>query len=66
MLKARKFVEEVREIANKYDLPFFIVTEGASGVNNNNYEAVEVARKNHMNWEMSKNLNPYHDWKEEN
>ena len=65
MLKARKFVEEVREIAKKYNLPFFIVTEGASGVNNNNCEAVEVARKNHINWEINNNLDPHHDWKKD-
>ena len=65
MLKARKFVDEVREIAKKYNLPYFIVTEGASGVNNNNCEAVEVARKNHINWEINNNLDPHHDWKKD-
>ena len=33
--KARMFCNEVKELAKKYDLPFFVVTDGASATCNN-------------------------------
>ena len=33
--KARKFCNDVRKLAQEYNLPFFVVTEGASATNNN-------------------------------
>ena len=32
---ARQFCQEVKEIAQKYNLPFFVVTDGASATSNN-------------------------------
>ena len=39
--KARLFCKEVKELAKKYDLPFFVVTDGASATFNNGCEAVK-------------------------
>ena len=33
--KARKFCKEVRNLAEKYDVPFIVVTDGASAISNN-------------------------------
>ena len=41
---ARKFCYEVKELAKKYNLPVFVVTDGASATHNNNCEAVRNAR----------------------
>lgn len=60
--KARQFCKEVKELAKKYDLPFFVVTSGASATSNNNCEAVRNARENHIKWELENQFNPYEDW----
>ena len=60
--KARKFCSEVRELAQKYDLPFFVVTDGASATSNNDCLAVKNARDNHIHWEKENGLDPYEDW----
>ena len=49
--KAREFVMEVRELARKYDLNYFVVTDGFSGINNNGNAAVKNARDAHVKWE---------------
>lgn len=59
---ARKFCEEVRELANKYNLPFFVVTNGASATSNNGCAAVKNARDKHILWEKENGHNPYEDW----
>ena len=46
--KARDFCKEVKELAHKYELPFFVVTDGASATSNNGCEAVRNARENHI------------------
>lgn len=51
-IKARKFILEVQELAAKYGLPFFIVTNGASAISNTDCAAVEHARKAHVEWEL--------------
>ena len=61
-LKARQFVSEVQKLAEKYDLPYFIVTNGASAISNNACEAVECARMAHIEWEKQKGIDPYHGW----
>ena len=48
---ARKFCQEVKTLATKYNLPFFIVTDGASLTSNNGCVAVKNARDNHIKWE---------------
>lgn len=60
--KARAFCREVRELASKYDLPFFVVTDGASATHTMNCEAVKTARENHKQWEIEHNFDPKEDW----
>ena len=64
--KAREFCQEVKELAKKYDLPFFVVTDGASATNNNGCEAVKNARDNHKIWEEKHNFDPKEDWSKKN
>ena len=59
---ARKFCYEVKELAKKYNLPVFVVTDGASATHNNNCEAVRNARDNHKKWEEEHGFDPYEDW----
>lgn len=66
LLKARKFCKEVKELAQQYDLPFFLVTDGASATSNNGCEAVKNARDNHIQWELKNNYDPYEDWEKDN
>lgn len=61
-IKARKFCQEVRKLAQKYDLPFFVVTNGASSINNNGCDAVRNARLNHEKWEEKNDINSKEDW----
>lgn len=63
--KAREFCQKVKELAKEYNLSFFVVTEGASAINNNGCEAVKNARDNHIKWELEHNSNPYEDWSNE-
>ena len=63
--KARKFCIEVKALAKKYDLPFFVVTDGASACNNTNCEAVKNARDNHKIWEEKNKFDPKEDWSKE-
>lgn len=62
--KARKFCTEVKNLAKKYDLPFFLVTDGASITSDNGCEAVKNARENHKKWEINHGLDPNEDWSE--
>lgn len=59
---ARNFCLEVRELAEKYNLPFFVVTNGASATNNNGCEAVKNARDSHIKWEKKNGFDPEEDW----
>ena len=61
-LKARQFISEVSALAGRYGLPFFVVTDGASGMSNNDCEAVAHARKAHTEWETAHKIDPEHDW----
>ena len=60
--KARQFVREVKELAKKYDLPFFVVTDGASAIDNSCCDAVTHASKSHIEWELKHGIDPDHDW----
>ena len=60
--KAREFCSEVKKLSQKYNLPVFMVTEGASVTNNNGCEAVKNARDNHIKWEEKNGFDPYEDW----
>lgn len=64
ILKARQFCKEVKKLANKYNLPFFVVTDGASATSNNGSDDVKNARDSHIKWELENNYNPYEDWQE--
>lgn len=46
--KAREFCKEVEKLAKKFNLSFFLVTEGASIIRNNNCPAVKAARDAHI------------------
>lgn len=59
---ARKFVSEVGKLAKKYDANYFIVTDGASGINNSGNPAVKNARECHIKWEKENGGDPYEDW----
>lgn len=60
--KARFFCQEVKEIAKKYNLPFFVVTDGASATSNNSCVTVKNAKDNHINWEKENGFDSYEDW----
>lgn len=62
MTKAHDFCKEVAKLAEKYDLPFFLVTDGASITVNKNCEAVRHARQAHKEWEKAQNIDSEHDW----
>ena len=63
--KAREFWMEVKNLAKKYDLPFFVVTDGASLTSNNNCSAVKNARDAHIKWEKENGYDPFEDWGKE-
>lgn len=65
-IKAREFCSKVKELANEFDLPFFVVTDGASATSNNGCEAVRHARDAHIEWEKENNYDPYEDWGKDN
>ena len=60
--KAREFCLEVKKLANKYNLPFFVVTKGASLTSNDNCAAVKNARESHIKWELENNYDPFETW----
>ncbi len=60
--KAQQFCSEVKKLATRYQLPFFVVTDGASATMNQNCEAVRAARKAHINWEKKHQIDPNHSW----
>ncbi len=62
--KSRRFCLEVKELAKKYDLPFFVVTDGASATSNNGCAAVKNARDSHIKWEKENGYDPYENWSE--
>lgn len=59
---ARIFCEEVKKLAKHYNLPFFVVTDGASATCNNNCPAVKNARDAHIAWELKMGFDPNEDW----
>lgn len=59
--RAREFCKEVKELAKQYNLPFFVVTDGASATKNMDCEAVRVARENHKEWEKQNGFDPKED-----
>ncbi len=66
LTKAQQFCLKVKELANEYDLPFFVVTNGASATVNKNCAAITHARQAHIKWEKQHQINPHHDWEKNN
>ena len=64
--KAQQFCLEVKALAKKYDLPFFVVTDGASAVVNKDCPPVRHAREAHIQWEKENLLDPNYDWEKKN
>ena len=62
LTKARQFCLDVEKLAIRYNLPFFLVTDGASMTRNKNCLAVENARKSHVEWEKSRCIDSNEDW----
>ncbi len=60
--KSRKFLMEVKKLAKKYNVNFFIVTDGASATFNRGNKAVENARNAHKKWETEHGFDPDEDW----
>ncbi|MBR6231495.1 MAG: hypothetical protein IKQ99_00160 [Alphaproteobacteria bacterium] len=63
LTKAQQFCSEVKKLAQQYDLPFFVVTDGASAIQNKDCEAVANARRAHIKWEIEHGIDPKHQWK---
>lgn len=63
---AREFCQSVRKLAEEYDVPFFVVTDGASATSNNGCEAVAEARNHQIEWETNHGFDPKHDWGNDN
>ena len=62
LTKSQQFCLEVKELAKKYNLPFFVVTDGASAVVNENCSAVYHARQAHIQWEKENHIKSEHNW----
>ncbi|MBQ4472206.1 MAG: hypothetical protein II942_03065 [Alphaproteobacteria bacterium] len=66
LTKAQEFCSKVKDLATCYNIPFFVVTEGASATFNKNSKAVANARKAHIQWEKAHKIDPNHDWEKDN
>ena len=62
LAKARQFCADVRTLASKKNLPFFVVTNGASAYSNDGNEAIRHARDMHIEWEKTHGEDPDEDW----
>lgn len=64
--RARLLCQEVNKLANKFNLEYFFITEGASSCHIKNNDAIRTARQNHEKWEKEHGFNPQEDWSKEN
>ena len=62
--EARRFVQDVSKLAKKYNANYFLVTDGASGTNNDGNKAVEHCRNALKEWEIENGFNPVEDWRD--
>ena len=62
LTRAQQFCLDVEKLALQYELPFFLVTDGASITRNKNCPAVEHARKEHIEWEKMHSIDSKEDW----
>lgn len=60
--KAREFCHEVGKLAKKYNLPVFIVTDGASLTSNNGNPCIRFHREKQIEWENNNGFDPDEDW----
>ena len=63
--EARKFLQDVDEISQKYNANFFMVTDGASMTRNSRGEsnpAVKNTRDSQVDWENKNGEDPNEDW----
>ncbi len=60
--RVRKLCEEVRKLADTFNLEYFFVTEGASSCHIEKNEAVRNARQKHEEWEQNNGFDSKHDW----
>jgi len=65
LTKAQQFCLKVKDLAREYNLPFFVVTDGASAIVNKNCKAVCHARKAHIQWEKENEIDSHHDWEKQ-
>ena len=59
---AQSFVATVGSLAKSYNLPVFVVTDGASLTQNKNCEAVRHARICHIEWEKQHGIEAAHSF----
>ena len=62
LTQAQQFCLEVKKLAQRYNLSFFVVTEGASAIVNKDCPAINHAREAHIQWEKENHINSNHDW----
>ena len=62
LTKAQEFCLKVKQLAKEYNVPFFVVTDGASATVNSDCEAVAHARCAHIQWEKQHKIDPEHSW----
>lgn len=60
--QARKFVSEVHKLASKYNVNFFVVTDGASGYSNKGNPVVKYHRECQIKFEKENGFDPDEDW----
>ena len=53
-----RFIKEVHELAKRYNVNYFIVSDGVSATRNNGNDAVFSARQAHRNWEIEHGFDP--------
>jgi hypothetical protein len=65
--KVRKFITEVKKMAQKENLDIFIVSEGASGYSYSGKDkCVKAHRDFQIKWEKENGFDPDEDWSNEN
>lgn len=63
--RVRRLCQEVKDLANTYNVDFFFVTEGASCCNISKNDAVRYHRECQIKWEVENGFDPEEDWSQE-
>jgi len=62
-MNVRNFLNEVRQLAERYKVNFFCVSDGASAMSNDGTnDAITRLRKLHEEWESKNGFDPKEDW----